>query len=445
VCRISLDRRVGRLVHATDANGQSIWRRDLSSLGLAITGKTEAEAEASRLEAAIRAGDFETDRPKLPTLTLRQLVTRYTDDKKPARPQDSLDVLYRTPLARLAGGELAFGDWLIADITTDTIERFQEIRSRRTLMTRKGQLVPRPAGGRVAANRHLAFLRIVFNWAVRKDYLTRTPFKHNTEPVIKLAKELPRRRRLESGEEVRLFAECAPYVRLVVEALLETGCRIGELLSLQWSQVRFAPKAVLELSAAKTKTKKDRIVPISPRLRAILEMLKTDPSGADHLADHYVFGTITGQRIQSIDNAWTAARRRAGIADLHLHDLRREAASRWLERGVALNVIQALLGHAKLSQTSTYLGVSEAGFKKRCKKSGSQIRLHLVPEHATTNGPQTAPTRDRRPRKTLKKRRSATTVSEIVVWTVRFRPSPPFKQHKTKPLEESTSVRQTFG
>jgi L-alanine-DL-glutamate epimerase-like enolase superfamily enzyme len=77
--------------------------------------------------------------------------------------------------------------------------------------------------------------------------------------------------------------------------------------------------------------------------------------------DHYVFGTPLGQRIGSINYGYTRACERAGFRGLYFHDLRREAASRWLERGVPLNVIQVLLGHSKLSQTSTYLGVSEAG------------------------------------------------------------------------------------
>ena len=41
--------------------------------------------------------------------------------------------------------------------------------------------------------------------------------------------------------------------------------------------------------------------------------------------------------------------------DLHFHDLRREAGSRWLEGGVPLHVVRDWLGHANISQTSTYL------------------------------------------------------------------------------------------
>ena len=44
--------------------------------------------------------------------------------------------------------------------------------------------------------------------------------------------------------------------------------------------------------------------------------------------------------------------------DLHLHDLRREAASRLVEAGATLVEAQHLLGHSSVSQTATYLASS---------------------------------------------------------------------------------------
>jgi integrase len=58
---------------------------------------------------------------------------------------------------------------------------------------------------------------------------------------------------------------------------------------------------------------------------------------------------------ENIKTAWRLACRRAGIEALHFHDLRREAGSPWLEGGVPLHTVRAWLGHANISQTSTYL------------------------------------------------------------------------------------------
>jgi hypothetical protein len=92
--------------------------------------------------------------------------------------------------------------------------------------------------------------------------------------------------------------------------------------------------------------------------------------------DTYVFGTAIGQKVTDIKRAWMTAvlrahdhrptftatanlspESRAALAaiDLHLHDLRREAGSRWLEGGVPLHTIREWLGHTSIAQTSTYL------------------------------------------------------------------------------------------
>ncbi len=267
----------------------------------------------------------------------------------------------------------------MVDITTDTVEQFQRIRAR---------------SGPVAANRDLELLRAMFSWAVARDHVERTPFKKGTETVIRFARETKRRRRLQPGEAERLFAGCHPHLRALVEAALETGCRKGELLSLQWWQVRCTPKAELFLPAAKTKTKMDRTVPISTRLRSLLEMRRHGPDGQELPPDAYVFGNEVGERIIDVKRAWQRAvlkahghapryvvkvegegdeARRVHTAlltpesqavlqaiDLHFHDLRREAGSRWLDAGVPLHRIQKWLRHANISQTSTYL-MAESG------------------------------------------------------------------------------------
>ena len=50
--------------------------------------------------------------------------------------------------------------------------------------------------------------------------------------------------------------------------------------------------------------------------------------------------------------------------DLHWHDLRHEAACRWLSRGLDLRAIQLLLGHADLKTTQRYLNVTDEELRK---------------------------------------------------------------------------------
>jgi len=69
----------------------------------------------------------------------------------------------------------------------------------------------------------------------------------------------------------------------------------------------------------------------------------------------FIFGNECGEQIKAVRTAWRATCARAGIAGLHFHDLRREFGSRVLESGSSLVEARDLLGHANISQTSTYL------------------------------------------------------------------------------------------
>lgn len=276
-------------------------------LGRHLDSKTAAEDAAADLRKAIKAGTFGQAAPR-EAMTLRQLADIYVERYVNVERADTahafiweLNLICRTVLPRPTGGSAALGDWRVADVVTDSIERFREVR--------RGQCT-----GVQAVNRNLARLRALFNWAMRVSYVEATPFKRHSEAVVKLSRELPRSRRLDAGEEQQLLAACGPHLRGVVETAIETGCRRGEILSLQWKQVEgmridgtttieWAPKAEFFLPAGKTKTKRDRRIPISTRLKAVLEMRRFDPAGQSLPGDGFVFGTEIGTRVQGFKRA----------------------------------------------------------------------------------------------------------------------------------------------
>src|SRR6185436_14875448 len=298
-------------------------------------------------------------RPTREIVTVGQLLAAYVKEYVTLeRPRSLTNVQYQVgaiceEVLELPTGERrAFGEWHWRDIGTGALEKFRAARRTQTIITatdQDGQKRKRRKGGVPTTNRDLGLLRAMFNWAIRLDYVDATPFKKSTETVVKLSKESSRRRRLEGDEGERLLKACDPLLmnpktkapmfpqpparlRPIVEAALETGCRRGELLSLQWWQVKDldGTNPQLDLPAAKTKTKRDRVVPISGRLKAILEMRRNDPAGEPHGLQAYVFGDEIGQRTLSIKTAWRLTCRRAKIVGLRFHDLRREAGSRWL-------------------------------------------------------------------------------------------------------------------
>jgi integrase len=142
--------------------------------------------------------------------------------------------------------------------------------------------------------------------------------------------------------------------------MLDTAARPGELLSLQWKDVNLE-RHELVFRAEKTKTRTERIVPISTRLLGMLEMRKLDPAGEPLPPDAYVFGDALGRKVKSVRTAWENACERAGLTGVQLRDLRHEAGSRFEEAGVALTVVSKILGHTNLTTTSRYLNIHRRG------------------------------------------------------------------------------------
>src|SRR5262245_25024723 len=103
--------------------------------------------------------------------------------------------------------------------------------------------------------------------------------------------------------------------------MLETACRPGEILSLQWMDVNLLQREII-IRAEKAKTRRDRLVPVSQRLFAILEMRRLDPSGQELPAHGYVFGDQLGRQVSSVRRDWERARATAGLPHWHLADLR---------------------------------------------------------------------------------------------------------------------------
>ena len=66
-------------------------------------------------------------------------------------------------------------------------------------------------------------------------------------------------------------------------------------------------------------------------------MRRTDPKGQQFPPSAFVFGNEVGERVKSVQKAWTKTCKRAGIVGLHLHDLRREFAQHQHDEPVSLD------------------------------------------------------------------------------------------------------------
>ena len=243
-------------------------------------------------------------------------------------------------------------------ITTADIEAIRDQWPRR---------VGAAKGGRVGADRALKRLRHLFNWAIEKGYVDRTPFKRHGVTLVHFRKDQSRIRRLEPGEEARLLEHAPASLRALITAVLETGMRKGELLALRWRHVRWDADVLL-LPAEITKTAEARDVPMTQKLKAVLELRKHAPDGSELGPEAFVFGNEVGEPVGDIRDVWAETCRAAKIAGLHFHDLRREFASRLRETpGISDHHVRDWLGHADLATTSRYLSTTRVGLQQARK------------------------------------------------------------------------------
>lgn len=363
-----------------------------AELGRHVEGKTEAEKVATGIRSAINAGTFrraaDSPAPLLPTppvptvVTLDQFAAVYIERASKASGKASWkDDAYL--LATVRGHRTAdgrrLGECALSAITEDELEAFHAAQ--------------RAAGRAASTLNHLVqILKATFRWAARKGYLARSPI--SDESTLKRVKLARRTRRLTADEETALLAAAGALardagVRLsgLIVAAIETGCRRGELLGLQWADVDLKRLELL-IRAENAKDADVRTVPISTRLAAVLDMANTDPAGRGYPPTAYVFGVL-GEPVQTIKKAWeTCVLRaygrepqwtkggklsegsRAALAsiNLHFHDLRHEAGSRWLEAGMPLHHIKEILGHRNISQTDTYLNAGRVALQESMKR-----------------------------------------------------------------------------
>lgn len=103
-------------------------------------------------------------------------------------------------------------------------------------------------------------------------------------------------------------------------------------------------ETLISLESQDTKTKRRRQVPISQKLRDTLLSLRQAQGTVADIHQHVFLGT-TGKPVKNIQEAFDNAVDRAGLKDVHFHDLRRSFATRKVTEGWDRDYVKAITGH----------------------------------------------------------------------------------------------------
>jgi integrase len=217
--------------------------------------------------------------------------------------------------------------------------------------------------------RELGLLQTILRYARREWAI---PINDALLQVAKPAADPHRTRRLTPKEATAIASAFEPRFYELVQVALETALRRGELLRVEVSHI---DRARALLSVPETKNGHPRIIPLTLTALEILDRWAPQRGGR-------VFQFSP----RAVQMRWYRAMRRLEIEDLHFHDLRHEAISRFFEAGLTIPEVALISGHRdpRMLFRYTHLRAEDVGQKLRQLRliSPDLIEKRLLENHA---------------------------------------------------------------
>ena len=216
-------------------------------------------------------------------------------------------------------------------------------------------------------NRPVIFLRYMLNlandWGIPR--LERNPAKK-----VQLFEEVQRQRFL-SPFEMRALMDALKdddndQAAKAIELLLLTGARRSEITQARWEHVNLEQKTML---VPLSKSGKPRTISLN---NAAVDLISSLASRGE---SQWLFPSPrTGKPCPALYYPWERVRKRAGLTDVRLHDLRHSYASNLVNGGVSLYVVQQLLGHTNPRTTQRYAHLEQDTLAKASEVAAETLK-----------------------------------------------------------------------
>ena len=222
-------------------------------------------------------------------------------------------------------------------------------------------IVKRDSG--IEANRVFAVMQGMFNWAVERGDLDRSPMHGMTKPTTETARE-----RVLSGDEIQTIWRALPAaigrsedVQRIVKLCLVTGQRVGEIAGMRRDELDLK-HALWSLPGSRTKNASPHTVPLSSlAVEIIVDALKSAakdweyvfPSGDESIRAHAIATTLRRAQGPKKKNPKGVF----GIPAFTAHDLRRTVLTNLAQLGVQPIVIGAIANHRSVTKAGVTFAV----------------------------------------------------------------------------------------
>lgn len=324
-------------------------RRMLTLATSEILTAEEAREEARRaLARAAMGGDPQRMKAeRRAEMTVRELCELYMEEGTATKKATTLQI-DRIRIKRHINPRI--GNMKVTDVARADIQRLMIDVGNGNI---RKDATPHTRGGKGAAARTVGLLGGIFSFAVEYGLIEQNPVRG-----VKRYRDNRRDRFLSPAELARLGdvltqleADGAdPRHVAIIRLLALTGARKSEIACLRWSELDL-DRGLLRLRDSKTGPK---VIPLGEAARELLAALKPNDS-------RYLFPDRRrpDQPTANLDWAWVGIRRKAGLEDVRIHDLRHTFASAGLASGEGLPLIGKLLGHAHVATTSRYAHLAD--------------------------------------------------------------------------------------
>lgn len=194
-----------------------------------------------------------------------------------------------------------------------------------------------------------------FHWLYIEEFIDRDPGAR----VEKI--KVPKRRKQEFSElEVEKLRSATANSKesLVIELLLSTGCRVSELVSLNFRDYDQENDSITVIG----KGNKQRTLYLNAKAKmALNHYLKDVP----HITGPLFFGQTVGKEMTSAGVQKLVKRlgERAGVANVHPHRFRRTAATLARRHGMPIELVMNFLGHESIDTTLKYSMIGDEELK----------------------------------------------------------------------------------
>lgn len=212
------------------------------------------------------------------------------------------------------------------------------------------------SAGKVTIDNIRRIMSSFFSWLEDEDYIVKSPVRR-----IRRVKTATTAKEILSDEDLETLRDNCPSLRdlAIVDMLASTGMRVGELVGLNISDVNLQERECVVTG----KGNKQRPVYFDARTKLHLtEYLRSRNDDSPAL---FVTLRGDGQRmsIGGVESRLRSLGKQSRIDRVYPHKFRRTLATHAIDKGMPIEQVQKLLGHARIDTTMHYAMVNQSNVK----------------------------------------------------------------------------------